>query len=58
MNAVEVEEAVSSLAEEPSNDETLERIYIDRRFKNDTERLETLFSLYSKMTEKEAKQKA
>ena len=32
------------------NDETLERIYIGRRFKNDTERLETLFSLYTKMT--------
>ena len=32
------------------NDETLERIYIGRRFKNDTERLEKLFSLYSSMT--------
>jgi hypothetical protein len=32
------------------NDEILERIYIGRRFKNDTERLETLFALYSKMT--------
>jgi hypothetical protein len=31
------------------NDETLERIYIGRRFKNDTERLEKLFNLYSKM---------
>ena len=29
------------------NDETLERIYIGRRFKNDTERLETLFQMYS-----------
>ena len=29
------------------NDETLERIYIGRRFKNDTERLEVLFKLYS-----------
>lgn len=29
------------------NDEVLERIYIGRRFKNDTERLEKLFSLYS-----------
>ena len=28
------------------NDETLERIYIGRRFKNDTERLEKLFELY------------
>ena len=32
------------------NDETLERIYIGRRFKNDTERLEKLFALYSQMT--------
>ena len=32
------------------NDETLERIYIGRRFKTDTERLETLFDLYTKMT--------
>jgi hypothetical protein len=35
------------------NDETLERIYIGRRFKNDTERLETLFQLYTEMTSKE-----
>ena len=34
------------------NDETLERIYIDRRFKNDTERLEKLFEMYAKMTSK------
>ena len=32
------------------NDEILERIYIGRRFKNDTERLEKLFALYSEMT--------
>lgn len=32
------------------NDETLERIYIGRTFKNDTERLEKLFELYTKMT--------
>ncbi len=32
------------------NDEVLERIYIGRRFKNDTERLEKLFDLYGKMT--------
>jgi hypothetical protein len=32
------------------NDEVLERIYIGRRFKNDTERLEKLFELYVKMT--------
>lgn len=31
------------------NDEVLERIYIGRRFRNDTERLEKLFDLYSKM---------
>lgn len=39
------------------NDEVLERIYIGRRFKNDTERLEKLFELYTKMTEKTAKGK-
>jgi hypothetical protein len=32
------------------NDEVLERIYIGRRFRNDTERLEKLFDLYVKMT--------
>ena len=32
------------------NDEALERIYIGRRFKNDTKRLEKLFELYTKMT--------
>ena len=31
------------------NDEVLERIYIGRRFRNDTERLEKLFDMYSKM---------
>jgi hypothetical protein len=31
-------------------DEIIERIYIGRRFKNDTERLEKLFDLYTKMT--------
>ncbi|MBL4747912.1 MAG: class I SAM-dependent DNA methyltransferase [Magnetovibrio sp.] len=36
------------------NDEVLERIYIGRRFKNDTERLEKLFDLYTKMTSAEA----
>lgn len=30
------------------NDEVLERIYIGRRFKNDSERLEKLFELYTK----------
>jgi hypothetical protein len=37
------------------NDEVLERIYIGRRFKNDTERLEKLFELYTKMTAVPAK---
>jgi hypothetical protein len=37
------------------NDEVLERIYIGRRFRNDTERLEKLFELYSKMLADEAK---
>ncbi len=37
------------------NDEVLERIYIGRRFKNDTERLEKLFELYTKMTAEAAK---
>jgi hypothetical protein len=32
------------------NDEALERIYIGRRFRNDTERLEKLFDMYAKMT--------
>jgi hypothetical protein len=32
------------------NDEVLERIYIGRQFRNDTERLEKLFDLYTKMT--------
>ena len=32
------------------NDETVERIFIGRRFRNDTERLEKLFELYTKMT--------
>jgi hypothetical protein len=37
------------------NDETLERIYVGRRFRNDTERLEKLFDLYTKMTTADAK---
>jgi hypothetical protein len=36
------------------NDEVLERIYIGRRFRNDTERLEKLFEMYTKMTATEA----
>ena len=39
------------------NDELLERIYIGRRFRNDTERLEKLFELYTKMTTVAAKAK-
>ena len=39
------------------NDETLERIYIGRKFKNDTERLEKLFNLYTKMTANKTKVK-
>jgi hypothetical protein len=35
-----------------ANDEVLERIYIGRRFKNDTERLEKLFELYTKMAKR------
>ena len=37
------------------NNEVLERIYIGRRFKNDTERLEKLFEFYTKMTAEAAK---
>ncbi|MCU0544271.1 MAG: lactate dehydrogenase [Oscillatoriaceae cyanobacterium Prado104] len=36
------------------NDEILDRIYIGRRFKNDTERLEKLFEMYTKMTAPQA----
>ena len=36
------------------NDEVLERIYIGRRFKNDTERLEKLFEIYAAATKEEA----
>jgi hypothetical protein len=32
------------------NDEVVERIYIGRRFRNDTERLEKLFELYTAMS--------
>jgi len=39
-------------------DETLERIYIGRPFKNDTERLEHLFKLYANMIKKEQAAKA
>jgi hypothetical protein len=42
------------------NDEVLERIYIGRRFKNDTDRLEKLFEMYTQMTtqQKPAKKSA
>ena len=40
------------------NDEVLERIYISRRFKNDTERLEKLFELYTEMTPVQKTRKA
>lgn len=36
-----------------ANDEILERIYIGRRFRNDTERLEKLFEMYTRMVAKE-----
>jgi hypothetical protein len=36
------------------NDEVIDRIYIGRRFKNDTERLEKLFELYTKMTSRQS----
>ncbi|WP_129932606.1 MULTISPECIES: DNA methyltransferase [unclassified Pseudomonas] len=39
------------------NDEVLERIYIGRRFRNDTERLEKLFDLYAKVVAASAKAK-
>src|SRR3546814_10127140 len=39
------------------NDEVLERIYIGRRFRNDTERMEKLFDTYTKMNETEGKAK-
>lgn len=39
------------------NDEVLERIYVGRRFRNDTERLEKLFELYTKMTSKSSPNK-
>jgi hypothetical protein len=53
----EVKEGISRMPNDlreahDRNDEVLERIYIGRRFKNDTERLEKLFELYTKMTSK------
>lgn len=54
----EVTDTLTALRESPAttkhkakfNDEVLGRIYGGRRFKNDTERLEKLFDLYTKMT--------
>jgi hypothetical protein len=40
------------------NDEVLERIFIGRRFRNDTERLEKLFELYTKLTSKSKNKKS
>ncbi len=40
------------------NDEVLERIYIGRRFRNDTERLEKLFDMYTKTTANEKRRPA
>ena len=50
----EVKDGISQMPESlravhERNDEVLERIYVGRRFKNDTERLEKLFELYAKM---------
>ena len=40
------------------NDRILEEIYIGRRFKNDTERLEKLFEMYTQMTRESKKVKS
>ena len=40
------------------NDEVMERIYIGRRFRNDTERLEKLFELYTRSLTRKASQQA
>ena len=45
------------MREAHERNETLERIYIGRRFKNDTERLEKLFELYTQMTAGQAPKK-
>jgi hypothetical protein len=59
MNAVEIEEAVSTLAVQPFGRAEyplmLERIYIGHRFRNDTERPEKLFEQYSKITVEQPK---
>jgi len=40
---------VPNRAAHDRNDETVDRVYIGRRFKNDTERLEKLFQMYTKV---------
>jgi hypothetical protein len=40
------------------NDEVIERTYVGRRFRNDSERLEKLFELYTKMTTKQGAPKS
>lgn len=61
MNAVEIAELydrknipVDLREAHERNDEVLKPIYIGRRFKNDTERLEKLFDPYTKMTSQQA----
>lgn len=54
-NLYEVKDGVSKMPTDlreahERNDEVLERIYIGRRFRNDTERLEKLFELYTQMS--------
>ena len=46
------------LAAHKALDDTLEKIYIGRPFKNDTERLEHLFKLYAEMTAQKDKEAA
>lgn len=57
-NLYEIETMPQNLRDaHEKNDEVLERIYIGRRLKNDTERLEKLFELYTKMTSKSTSNK-
>ena len=51
----EILELLSKLDRLPAD--ALERSCISRRFRNDTERLEKLFELYTKMTAKQANMK-
>ena len=43
------ENMLVDLRDTHERNEVVERIYIGRRFRNDTERLEKLFELYAKM---------